>query len=420
MNKKNAAIVTFLSSVIGMAGVNFSPASFASAPSQAQDAAQPAVARRIGTIKAINGNALTLTPDSGPEVAVTVQPNARLLRIAPGEKDPKANATPVPLQDLQVGDRILVAGKPSDDNLSLVASSVVVMKRSDLEARQQQELQDWQKRGMGGLVGSVDAASGTVTISVSGFGGTKKTIAVHASKDTLIRRYAPESVKFEDAKVSTLQDIHPGDQLRARGNRSADGAELAAEEIVAGSFRDFTATITSLDPNSGTISLQELQSKKQVLVKVTANSELHKLPVDVAQRFAVWVKGAAGVAGAPGSGANPPSGAPEASTANGSGARSGNSSAGAWRSGMGGGARSGGVPDFQQIVSHTPAATMADLHKGDVVRILATEGTPSTASTVITLVSGIEPILQAAPNGSQAMMLAPWSLGGAPSGDAGP
>jgi hypothetical protein len=57
------------------------------------------------------------------------------------------------------------------------------------------------------------------------------------------------------------------------------------------------------------------------------------------------------------------------------------------------------------------------LHKGDAVVILSTEGATG-AGTAITLVSGVEPILQAAPNAGQAMMLAPWSLG-APSGDAG-
>ena len=126
--------------------------------------APSAVSRRIGAIKAINGTAITLTPDSGPDVSVTVQATTRIVRIAPGEKDLK-NATPIQLQDLQVGDRILVAGKASDDNLSLAASTVVVMKRSDLEARHQQDLQDWQKRGVDGLASAVDAAAGTVTIS---------------------------------------------------------------------------------------------------------------------------------------------------------------------------------------------------------------------------------------------------------------
>ena len=87
---------------------------------------------------------------------------------------------------------------------------------------------------------------------------------------------------------------------------------------------------------------------------------------------------------------------------------------------MGGGTRQGGAPDFQQMLNRMPAVTIADLHKGDAVLIVTTQGTASGGGTAITLLSGVEPILQAAPNGSQAMMLAPWSLGGAPTGDAGP
>src|SRR5208282_420234 len=97
------------------AAVNSSFAASSAAPvSLAQAQAAPAAARRIGAIKAISGTSITLTPDSGPEVGVTVQPTTRLLRIAPGEKNLK-NATPLQLQDLQIGDRILVAGQPSDD-----------------------------------------------------------------------------------------------------------------------------------------------------------------------------------------------------------------------------------------------------------------------------------------------------------------
>jgi hypothetical protein len=59
-----------------------------------------------------------------------------------------------------------------------------------------------------------------------------------------------------------------------------------------------------------------------------------------------------------------------------------------------------------------------NLQKGDAVIVLATEGT-ATSHTAITLLSGVEPILQAVPSASQAMMLTPWSLGGgAPGGDA--
>src|SRR5215472_5458630 len=138
----------------------------------AQDQGQSAIARRIGAIKSINGNALTLSQDSGPDVTVTIAPSARLLRIAPGAKDLK-EAAPVQLQDLQVGDRVRVRGQAATDG-SISALEVIVMAHSDIEARHQQEQQDWQKRGMGGLVGAVNPTAGTVTISVTGLSGKKE------------------------------------------------------------------------------------------------------------------------------------------------------------------------------------------------------------------------------------------------------
>src|SRR6266849_2737115 len=258
-------------------------------------------ARHIGSIKAIAGNVITLTPDSGPQIDITVQATTRIVRIAPGEKTLK-NAAAVQLQDLQVGDRILVAGKASDDAKAIAATSIVVMKRSDVEAHKEENLQDWQKRGLGGLVKAVDPAAGTATISVTGFGGAKS-IVVHTSKATVIRRYAPDSMKFDDAKSSTLQEIQPGDQLRARGNRSSDGTELAAEEIVTGSFRNVAGIVSSVDASAGTMDVQDLLSKKLVQITVTPDSQLHQLPPEIAQRIAMRLRAA--LAGATGGAAGP-------------------------------------------------------------------------------------------------------------------
>jgi Domain of unknown function (DUF5666) len=416
MKAKRAAIGAVIFSVISTASPGLLPECFGAGLGQpAQTADQPAVARRIGAIKAIQGNAITLTPDSGPDMTVTVQPNARILRIAPGEKDLK-NATAVQLQDLLVGDRVRVRGQASADGTSIAALEVIVIQRSDLEARHEQERQDWQKRGMGGLVSAVDPTVGTVTISVTSLGG-KKEIAVHTSKNTAFRRYAPDSVKFDDAKPSTLQEIQPGDQLRARGDRSADGSELTAEEIVTGSFRNVAGLVNSVDASAGTITVQDLLSKKPVQIKITSESQLHTLPPEMAQRIAMRLKGSMppgtpGATTAPNSGSSPTAGNGEQS-----GGRPG--AAGSGGGGMrGGGTRQGGAPDLQQMLSRMPAVTLADLHKGDAVLAVTTQGTATGGGTAITLLSGVEPILQAAPSGSQAMMLAPWSLGGAPGGDA--
>jgi hypothetical protein len=378
-------------------------------PARAQQSQQTSAAtRRIGAIKAINGNSLTLTPDSGADVTVTLQGATRILRIAPGEKDLK-NATPIQFQDLQVGDRILVGGQSSEDAKSMAASSVVVMKRSDVEARQQQELQDWQKRGLGGLVSAVDNATGTITISVTSFGGTKS-VTVHVSKQTVIRRYAPDSVKFDDANPSSLAEIHSGDQLRARGNRSVDGTELTAEEIVTGRFRNLAGIINSVDASAGTINVQDLMSQKPAQVKITRESQLRKLPPEMAQRIAARLKGAgAATSGSDGSvsaSATAPNGSAQPAPPPGR--------TDAAKMGM----RSGRAPDLQQMLSHLPAIPLSDLHKGDAVMIVSTLGDPSGAGTAITLLSGVEPILQAAPGGSPGTLLSPWSLAGAPSGEA--
>src|SRR6202521_1004160 len=367
---------------------------------QPQGSAEPAgagsVARRIGSITAIAGGNLRLTPDSGPELNVTVDPATQILRIVPGEKNLK-NATRLQFEDLQVGDLILVAGQPGSDSNSIAASSVVVMKYSDVEARQEHDREDWQKRGLGGLVHAVESASGTITISVSGF-TANKTVIVHTSKDTVIRRYAPDSVKFDDAKLSTLEEIKPGDQLRARGNRSDDGSELTAGEIVSGAFRNIVGTINSVDASTGTLSVQDLLTKKPLQVKVAAESQLRKLPAPAAQQIARRLKGTPGTETNRGSASS----GPRASGSEGD--REGRS-------------RSRGAPDFQQMLGRMPAASLADLQKGDAVMMVSTEGTALSGGTVITLLSGVEPILQAAPSASQASMLTPWSLS-APAGDA--
>ncbi|HUA15121.1 MAG TPA: DUF5666 domain-containing protein [Verrucomicrobiae bacterium] len=382
------------------------------AGAQAQGSAS--IARKIGTIKAIDGNKITLAPASGPEVAVTVEPNARILRLAPGEKDLKT-AAPITVQDLQVGDTIRVRGYASDDARNFPALEVLVITHAAVAAMSEQIREDWQKRGMGGLVSAVDPAAGNVTVTVVGFGGTKS-VVIHTSKTTIFRRYAPDSVKFEDARLSTFQDLHPGDQLRARGERNPDGTEFTAEEIVSGRFRNIAGTVDSINEAAGTVSVKDLLSKKLVRVKVTADSQMHKLPPEVAQRFAMRFKAAMhpGGQGSSAGASGESRAAPEAAGQN----HTSDGGAEGRQSGMGAGMHSSGAPDLQQILNRMPAVTLNELHKGDAVMMVATEGEPSSDGTAITLLSGVEPLLEAAPNGSEAMMLAPWSLGGAPAGDA--
>src|SRR5437773_8553730 len=172
-------------------------------PSLAQSAPQPtaqapAVARPVGTVKSISGNTITLTTDAGSDVTIQVQDSTKLVRIAPGQKDLK-DATPIQLADVQPGDRILVRGKLADDGKSVLAASVIAMKKEDIAEKQSRDREEWQKHGFGGLVNSVDAAGNTISVALPS-AGEKKSVAVHLSKDTILRRYASDSVKFDDAK----------------------------------------------------------------------------------------------------------------------------------------------------------------------------------------------------------------------------
>jgi hypothetical protein len=380
----------WLTSAICLILADVRPVSARPAPAQAvtqQSAQTPAAARPVGTIKSITGNIITLTPDSGNDVTIQVQDATKFVRIAPGQKDLK-DATPIQLTDVQPGDRILVRGKLAGDGKSVVAASIIAMKKADIADKQSREREEWQKHGTGGLVSSVDTSSNTISVALPAV-GEKKIVAVHLSKDTIVRRYAPDSVKFDDAKPAPVDQIKPGDQLRARGSRSSDGTEFTADEIVSGTFRNIAGTISALDASAGTITVQDLASKNSITVKITAESQLRKLSQPMAQRIAARLKGTP----------------PDASAA---APAPGNSAPG----GAGGMGRPGsaGTGDLQQMISRMPAATLADLQKGDAVMIVATEGGPNSLSTAITLLGGVEPILEASPKSSASTILSPWSL----------
>jgi hypothetical protein len=290
---------------------------------------------------------------------------------------------------------MVVAGDPPS------ATIVVVNKQSDIAAKQQQEQADWAKRGVGGLVKAVDASAGTVTIVA-----TNRTITIHTTPTTIVRRYAPDSVKFSEAQTSTLAAIQPGDQITARGDRSGD--DVTADEIVSGAFRNIAGTVVSIDGDSFTV--KDLVTKKTVTIKTTPDSDLRKLDPQMAQAIATRLK-AAGSAqqGAPNGGAAPAAGGGQYRQA-------GAAPGGPGQAGPGG--AQAGAAGFARVLQRSPAIHVADLHKGDAVMIVATAGSPDSA-TAIRLLAGVEPMLQASASGSQSMFSSSWSLGGGAGGDQG-
>jgi uncharacterized membrane protein YgcG len=252
---------------------------------------------------------------------------------------------------------------------------------------------------VGGLVKSVDAASGVIVLT-SGLGATQKTISVRTAKATMLKRYAPASVRFDAALPAPIDAIHAGDQLRARGAKNADNTEIAAEEVISGSFRDISGTIASLDAASSTLVVKDLATKKPVTIHITEDAQMRRLPDNVAQMLAARLKGS--TTGGAASTQRGGTGSLRASSGNG---KSRNGSQGGESNGQGGGG------DSQQMLSNSPAIQLGDLKKGEAVMLVSTAGT--TEVTAITLLAGVEPLLEA-PAASQ-NLLSNWSMSsGAP------
>jgi hypothetical protein len=361
-------------------------------------------ARQLGAVKAMEGNALTIVTKDGT-VTVSVATDASVLQLAPGSTDLKT-AQPARMSDIAVGDKVLT-GKAGD---TATASRVIVMKSGDIAARNAAEQADWQKRGFSGLVKAIDG--GVITVTAG-----SRTVKVTTTPRTVFRRYAADSIKFQDSVAGMSADVHAGDQLSARGDKSADGSDVAADEVVTGSFTNLSGLLTAVDAVAGTVSFRDLTSKKQVTVKITANADLRKLPAQAAAMIASRPGGASGgtpsatPAGGPPASASPP-GARVASS--GRPAGSGNPDG---PGGMPGGSARAGM-DLSRMLSRLPAGTVADLKAGDAVMVVASPTATASSFTAITLLSGVDALLTAAP-GSQPITLSPWSLGAPDAGGAG-
>jgi hypothetical protein len=342
-----------------------------------------------GTITSVNtgGNQLSLKSDKGGDVSVAITDRTLILRIPPGETDPKKGSK-IALATLNAGDRAVIIGPLPADPKTWTAAAVLVMSKSDVASLKQKDQDDWKKRGTTGTVTAIDAAAMTVSIK-SG----SRTFTVQPSEKTSYHRYALDSARFSDAKPSGFPEIKTGDQLRVLGDKSEDGAVIQAEKIAFGTFRQIAATITAINPQIGEMTVKDLATKKPLTVKVDADSTMRKLPEMMARGMARRY-------------------APRAAQGEGAGAAGPGGFPGGGRGGMGGG-RSG---DLGQMLDNLPALPISELKPGDAIMVSTTQGTDSGKVTVIMLLAGVEPLLTASPTATRDIMSG-WNLSGG--GDAG-
>ena len=388
----------------------------------------PASKPVVGTVQAADAASRTLTikADDGSETIVRVAATARVSQIPAGETSLQ-NAKPAELSAVGVGDRVIARGVVADGTLN--ATLVVLMSRTDIAKKQQQEQMLWATKGVSGMVTAVDKAANTVTINYRGAEGVKPMKITIAEKAN-VKRYSEGSVKFADATVSSIAEIDVNDQVRALGAKSDDGLAYKADHLVSGAFRNIAATVRSIDLANGVMEVIDLDTKKPLQVKVGKEASLKKLPVMAATMMAMSMNGgAAGMGG--GTAGGPPAGMPmrpqQGAGARGAGAQGagaqgaggpaaggapGPGGPGAGGPGMGGMRRPAGGDMMSMAIDRSPAIQLSDLKKDDPLILSVGKTKEPNKVVAITILAGVEPILATPANGSRASQLGTWNLDG--------
>jgi antitoxin (DNA-binding transcriptional repressor) of toxin-antitoxin stability system len=312
---------------------------------------------------------IIVTTAAGSQVTVTLSDRTVFMRIPPGEKT-KDKFIKIAATDFALGDSVFARGRMSEDRKSMPALEFYVMSKGDIAERRERERGEWGKRGISGTISAVNAETKEITVDARTAEGPKP-IVVATSADTKFRRYAPDSVRFDDAKAGTFADLKSGDQLRALGTKSADGARFTPEEIVTGSFQTISGTITELDAEKKEIKIKDLQSQQLVTIALSKDSSMRKLTPEMVAALSPSAK---------------PDGQKPAGKGNG---------------------------DLQEMFDQLPTFTLQELKPGDSILISSTKGADPARVTAIAVVSGVGPLLQnSQTRRATAVSLGAMSLGG--------
>ena len=236
----------------------------------------------LGEVTAVQNESMTLRTDAGSCVVLVTNEKTTVLRSRPGTTT-LAGAVPILRSEIAVGDRVLARGTYSSDRTTLSAARIVVMKKADIQAKREREQAEWRRRGLSGVITGLDAATGEMTVRLRGGSNGPETVRVPTTgREVVLRRYAPHSVKFSDARPSAFEELRTGDQVRMLGELSGDGGTFVPEQIVSGAFRTLRGPVVNVDVGRGELRVQVASDDgppMTVTVTVGKDARLHRLPV---------------------------------------------------------------------------------------------------------------------------------------------
>jgi len=352
----------------------------------------PQISGVIGEVKNIDttANQMIVRADNSVLSTVNIDSKTQYKRMAPGAKT-LAGAADITLADVGQGDRVWARWRPNADQKAAPAAQLVVMSKADLAKKQEQERAEWRRRGVSGIVSSVNPSTQEITVSSKSLSGQTQAVIIPITEKVLMRRYPPDTIpKYSEAKPSKLEEVKVNDQLRALGDKSADGTHLTAEEVVFGTFKIVGGTVTAIDTATNTLKINDLQTKKPLTIVIKPDSVIRRFPEGAAMMFGGGMGGPGGPNGAQGQGARPQG---QGQTAQGPG--QGQRPQGAGPGGpQGGGQRPGGGGNMADMLERLPVISINELKVGDTVLMSSLPGADPTQLTAISLVSGVEPLLQ--------------------------
>src|SRR5439155_14654898 len=107
---------------------------------------------------------MVLRSDNGILSTVNLNDKTQYKRMVPGGKT-LSTATDITLADVGQGDRIWARWRPGADQKATPAVQLVIMSKADLAKRQEQERAEWRRRGVSGIVSSVNPSTQEITVS---------------------------------------------------------------------------------------------------------------------------------------------------------------------------------------------------------------------------------------------------------------
>ncbi|MEA2172925.1 MAG: hypothetical protein QOD00_517 [Blastocatellia bacterium] len=344
--------------------------------------------RVVGEVTAIDATArqVTVKTEDGKSVVVSTIERTAVLRLPPGEATAE-KAVKITLADIHAGDRLFARGEMAADGNSLNARQVVVT--SSKGGAQAAAGRDERRRpGINGRITAINPQTKEITLATRSRDGAGS-ITLAANGNVRYLHYAADSIKLSDATPGSFADLKVGDQVRARGETSADGTRFVPEEIVAGSIIRTGGTVTAINAASNELTVKNNQTGQTMTVTIGARSSLRRIPPDVAATLAQRrVQDGAGRNGATNNGPANNGQANNGSVNNGPASPRADGARGEGRRGERGSGGGGGGRNFQEMLDSLPLITLADLKKGDAVFIIGTPGNNASRATAATLITG--------------------------------